>query len=697
MNDAIAAIALGRRIDLTREADFVVGGVEVRPTACEVIAGGARIKLQPRVMQVLVALARTGGEPVSRESLTEVCWGQVAVSDDALNRCIQRLRRLAENEAEGAFVIETIPRLGYRLAIARPTAARAGPSDKPAANRWRFSRMIAAGLIGLAAFVGAWAWFWSTRPAHWSVEGSETLVSTPLLDVQPALSPDGKMLAYAAGPSQTSGHLYLKRLSSVESVPLSDGAADGNPTWSPEGGRVAYVSWTSGQPCRIMMTAVPAGLPREVGRCQTSEFTGISWSADGDAVFIADSAAPKGPRQITRFDLASGRRTVITHPPEGFDDIEPKASRDGRWLLYSRTSLLPDRITIRNLTTGEERVLARLPQDDVGDAWAEDSKSVFVVADTAEGSGIWTYPIDGGPRDTLIGIGLPFQLQKISTARGGLLAAEFFTGRSNVVRPPDHGDKTPVIIDPATGQTWSPAYRADGTLADASVRSGQGAIWLTPPGQPARMLLSYKVEIPFGVTWSPDGANLAFLTLGPEVDERVVSTEGRELARIRSPGMQTGEPAWTGDGRALLFPVRDRGGWRIWRADLAHPSTPYPITAYGWAVVRTSGDIVLVAKPGLPGIWRFGPTPRELTDKFSGRLPTAFTIYKGDVIFANDTDPKLPDLVAVPLAGGQARPFASIPSNMNMAFAIDPRTGTPVYMAPFNVDRDIELYHLARR
>jgi adenylate cyclase len=115
MNDAIAAIALGRRIDLTREADFNVGGVQIRPTACEIVAGGRRVRLQPRVMQVLVALARAGGEPVSRETLIEVCWGPVTVGDDALNRCIQRLRRLAETEAKGAFAIETIPRIGYRL------------------------------------------------------------------------------------------------------------------------------------------------------------------------------------------------------------------------------------------------------------------------------------------------------------------------------------------------------------------------------------------------------------------------------------------------------------------------------------------------------------------------------------------------------------------------------------------------------
>src|ERR1700757_1311479 len=117
MNDPTDAILLGRRIDLTREADFIVGGVRIRPTACEVAVRGRRVRLQPRVMQVLVALVRAGGRPGSREALIEGGLGPVTVSEDALNRCIQRLRRLAETEVGGAFTIETIPRIGYRLAV----------------------------------------------------------------------------------------------------------------------------------------------------------------------------------------------------------------------------------------------------------------------------------------------------------------------------------------------------------------------------------------------------------------------------------------------------------------------------------------------------------------------------------------------------------------------------------------------------
>jgi TolB-like protein/cytochrome c-type biogenesis protein CcmH/NrfG len=115
VNDALAAIALGRHIDLAREADFTIGSAHVWPSSCEVVVRDRRVRLQRRVMQVLVALARGNGRPVSREQLLDVCWGTVTVGNDAVNRCIQILRHLANSDLRDAFTIETIPRVGYRL------------------------------------------------------------------------------------------------------------------------------------------------------------------------------------------------------------------------------------------------------------------------------------------------------------------------------------------------------------------------------------------------------------------------------------------------------------------------------------------------------------------------------------------------------------------------------------------------------
>lgn len=106
------------RIVLAQEAEFTLGGLRISPSKREVTGSGLRELLQPRIMQVLVALARRRGEVVSRDELIATCWGGYAVSDDAIQRCIAGIRRLAE--AHGGFHLETVPRVGYQLMEERP-------------------------------------------------------------------------------------------------------------------------------------------------------------------------------------------------------------------------------------------------------------------------------------------------------------------------------------------------------------------------------------------------------------------------------------------------------------------------------------------------------------------------------------------------------------------------------------------------
>jgi adenylate cyclase len=115
-------------VDLAREADFQVARLAVRPSRRELVAGGERSIIEPRVMQVLVALARSRGEVVSRDDLIATCWDGRIVGDDAINACVAKVRRVGE--ASGAYEIETVPRVGYRLLTigAAPDALSAAPT-----------------------------------------------------------------------------------------------------------------------------------------------------------------------------------------------------------------------------------------------------------------------------------------------------------------------------------------------------------------------------------------------------------------------------------------------------------------------------------------------------------------------------------------------------------------------------------------
>ena len=146
------------RINLADEAVFELGGMQVHPAERAILMNGERRELQPRVMQVLVAMARASPDVVSREKLTELCWDGRIVGDDALNRCILALRHLAQEFTPQPFAIETMPRIGHRL-VERG-------SDSPAADgeRMRWRKPAAAVVLAMLIAAGLWSvgnrWPW---------------------------------------------------------------------------------------------------------------------------------------------------------------------------------------------------------------------------------------------------------------------------------------------------------------------------------------------------------------------------------------------------------------------------------------------------------------------------------------------------------------------------------------------------------
>lgn len=119
----------GERIDLARESDFDLGAIRVRPALREIRSGDWTETLEPRVMQVLVALARARGEVVSRDALLESCWNGRAVSDDVIYRCVGQLRRLLDDK-HGLCSVRTVARVGYSLTPASPPQPELLPANR---------------------------------------------------------------------------------------------------------------------------------------------------------------------------------------------------------------------------------------------------------------------------------------------------------------------------------------------------------------------------------------------------------------------------------------------------------------------------------------------------------------------------------------------------------------------------------------
>ena len=146
-------LAIPGRVDLAHEPDFQLGGTSVSPSTRELINGTQRETIEPRMMQVLVALARAKGQVVTRDELIQLCWNGRAVGDDSVNRILWRLRQIFQR-LDKSVQLETIARVGYRLTHAGTASARS-PIPEAQEFKGHYGRVSRRTVVaGAAAGVG---------------------------------------------------------------------------------------------------------------------------------------------------------------------------------------------------------------------------------------------------------------------------------------------------------------------------------------------------------------------------------------------------------------------------------------------------------------------------------------------------------------------------------------------------------------
>ncbi|HEX5121756.1 MAG TPA: winged helix-turn-helix domain-containing protein [Rhodanobacteraceae bacterium] len=164
-------------VRLSVEHDFALGDLEIHPSVSEVIRDGQGQHVEPRVMQVLVVLAGAGGAVVSRDELIRRCWDGRVVGEAAINRCMSRLRALADRgDGTRSFTVETIARVGYRLRAATGSVEASAPAEvSPTAPPRTRRAILGVAALAIAAVVALGYGIASRKPdpaAHAAPEPS---------------------------------------------------------------------------------------------------------------------------------------------------------------------------------------------------------------------------------------------------------------------------------------------------------------------------------------------------------------------------------------------------------------------------------------------------------------------------------------------------------------------------------------------
>ena len=159
---------------------FGVGDWRVHPSQCRLTRDDRTVQVRPKVMDLLVALAKRPGIVISKDALLEDVWGTEAVSESALTRTVTELRQALGDSADTPRILETIPKRGYRLLaavsppgleVAQPPAVTNGPPP-----RRIYGRLAAVLTIVTVMCIGAWLMFPAQRARLLSHFDSNTQV-----------------------------------------------------------------------------------------------------------------------------------------------------------------------------------------------------------------------------------------------------------------------------------------------------------------------------------------------------------------------------------------------------------------------------------------------------------------------------------------------------------------------------------------
>ncbi|MBS0418906.1 MAG: winged helix-turn-helix domain-containing protein [Proteobacteria bacterium] len=153
---------------------MIVGEWAVDPVASQISRGGETVRVDARLMRVLMSLAARAGEVVTTEELLAEAWSGVVVTQDSVYQAVAALRRVLGDDSKKPAYIATVPRRGYRMVARVETAAAgahgaAGPAPvadavsapvagavsapfarfapTTSARRWRLGTLLAVGAV----------------------------------------------------------------------------------------------------------------------------------------------------------------------------------------------------------------------------------------------------------------------------------------------------------------------------------------------------------------------------------------------------------------------------------------------------------------------------------------------------------------------------------------------------------------------
>ncbi len=573
------------------------------------------LRLTPKAAEVLKVLLRHEGEPVGRELLIEQVWRGQCPTDDVVTKAIGELRRvLVQGDTP---IIETIPRVGYRLLPvlkwldqqtglswleqAELTTGGDAATVNPAAPTSRLRRLsgirtllvvltlLALVLIGVR-LVGRDASVVSSvnddheaaaalrqqlalaMAGHLSV-AVRPFAAGALSEYLPSISPDGQLVVFGEWPAPEGvGSRLMIRAVGAESarplIPEQGVRSETAPKWSPDGQTLIYQRIDENG-CQLRWFAPFSGDHREVTSCDTGFIDWIDFTPDGSGLLLSRPVRAGEAPRLRILDLASGQWRDLDYQRQAQDaDVQGVYSPDGRWLVFRRGAVPISDLYLMPADGGPVRRLTELRSTMRGVDWMPDSRHLIYGSSHGGQMGLWLLDSLTGQSSPLGAYGAAFPQV---AAQAGVLVYQQQLQPHNLVRielEEDRASLQPLFL--SARADGYPSLSPDGRqLAFVSNRAGRNEIMLGDlTSNDVVSLTRTRDGDVGGPAWSPDGRSLLYtqaLSGGARLIELEVAS--RRIQTIELDVLDPRNGRYSSDGRSLYFDAEVEGLRQIFRAD----------------------------------------------------------------------------------------------------------------------------------
>ncbi len=445
-------------------------------------------------------------------------------------------------------------------------------------------RPVALALVALGLVGGAY-WLGGRGRAAPPIQFGQSVKVTwdPGLEILPAISPDGRSVAYSSGTDLINMRIYVRPVAGGRSIQLTDDTSgvQGHPRWSPDGTRILFLAGGG------VFSAPAAGGPArpELPPGRPTPIVSAAYAPDGKtmAYVIEDSLFLRSEDGTSRPLQRIVEASACAWSPNGALIACGSGNAIALTIGNAFGNFSPSRIVVCRVSDGSLIQVSDSLSLNLAPVWSPDSRWLYFISNRHGPRDIYAQRLSGtgqpsgGPVRLTTGLGA----HTISLSQDGRrLAYASLTAESNIwalalTGPFPVSGSAAVKVTKGSQSTESAGVSGDGKwlFYDSDLGGNMDLYRMSlATGIPERLTTDPSDD--FAPVISPDGREVAFHSWRGRGsrDIYVMPLDGGPVQRVTNTPLQESLASWSPDGNALAFVEftttggiwiarRTNGGW----------------------------------------------------------------------------------------------------------------------------------------